>query len=132
MAHFAALSADAIARNLERVRERIANAGGDPATVEICAAVKYVHVEDLPALRDAGIALVGENRAQDLIAKHERHGEDFTWDFIGALQSRKVKQIAPLVRLIHSAASDSALRQPERHPVQAILVEVTVAGEGGK
>ena len=132
MAHFAALSADAIARNLERVRERIANAGGDPATVEICAAVKYVPVEDLPALRDAGIALVGENRAQDLIAKHERHGEDFTWDFIGALQSRKVKQIAPLVRLIHSVASESALKQLEKHPVREILVEVNVAGEEGK
>src|SRR5204862_6079286 len=90
MAHFAALSADAIARNLERVRERIAGAGGAPAKVEVCAAIKYVPVEDLPALRDAGITLVGENRAQDLAAKHERHGQDFTWDFIGALQSRKV------------------------------------------
>jgi PLP dependent protein len=132
MAHFAALSADAIARNLERVRERIADAGGDPARVEICAAIKYVPVEDLPALRDAGIELVGENRAQDLVAKHERHAADFTWDFIGALQSRKVKQIAPLVRLIHSVASESALGQLEKHPVKEILVEVNVAGEEGK
>jgi PLP dependent protein len=132
MAHFAALSADAIARNLDRVRERIASAGGDPARVEICAAIKYVPMEDLPALRDAGIELVGENRAQDLIAKHEGHGADFAWDFIGALQSRKVKQIAPLVRLIHSVASDSALRQLEKHPVDEILVEVNVAGEEGK
>jgi PLP dependent protein len=132
VAHFAALSADAIARNLERVRERIAGAGGDPQKIEICAAIKYVPVEDLPALRDAGITLVGENRAQDLVSKHERHGADFTWDFIGALQSRKVKQIAPLVRLIHSVASDSALRQLEKHPVEEILVEVNVAGEEGK
>jgi uncharacterized pyridoxal phosphate-containing UPF0001 family protein len=132
MAHFAALSAETVARNLERVRERIANAGGDPAKVEICAAIKYVPIEDLPALRDAGIELVGENRAQDLVAKHERHGGDFAWDFIGALQSRKVKQIAPLVRLIHSVASDSALGQLERHPVGEILVEVNVAGEAGK
>ena len=132
MAHFAALSADAIARNLERVHERIAEAGGDPQKVEICAAIKYVPVEDLPALRDAGITLVGENRAQDLVAKHERHGPEFTWDFIGALQSRKVKQIAPLVRLIHSVASDSARRQLEKHPVEEILVEVNVAGEEGK
>src|SRR5256714_11045872 len=132
MAHFAALSADAIAQNLERVHERIAGAGGDPTKVEICAAIKYVPVEDLPALRDAGITLVGENRAQDLQAKHERHGEDFAWDFIGALQSRKVKQVAPLVRLIHSVASDSALRELEKHPVDEILVEVNIAGEEGK
>ena len=132
MAHFAALSAGAIAQNLERVRERIAGAGGDPTKVEICAAIKYVPVEDLPALRDAGLTLVGENRAQDLAAKHERHGDDFTWDFIGALQSRKVKQIAPLVRLIHSVASDSALGQLEKHPVPEILVEVNVAREEGK
>src|SRR5213076_3400490 len=129
MAHFAALSAEAVARNLERVRERIAGAGGDPAKVEICAAIKYVPVEDLPALKAAGIELVGENRAQDLMAKHERHGDDFAWDFIGALQSRKVKQIGPLVRLIHSVASESALRQLEKHPVEEILVEVNVAGE---
>ena len=89
-------------------------------------------VEDLPALKEAGIELVGENRAQDLVAKHEQHGNDFAWDFIGALQSRKVKQIAPLVRLIHSVASDSALRQLEKHPVDQILVEVNVAGEEGK
>ena len=132
MAHFAALSADTIARNLERAKERIANAGGDPAKVEICAAIKYVPVEDLPALRDAGITVVGENRAQDLQAKHEQHGGDFTWDFIGALQSRKVKQIAPLVRLIHSVASDSALKQLEKHPVEEILVEVNIAAEEGK
>jgi PLP dependent protein len=132
MAHFAALSADIVARNLDRVKERIANAGGDPAKVEICAAIKYVPVGDLGALRDAGITVVGENRAQDLQAKHERHGDDFTWDFIGALQSRKVKQIAPLVRLIHSVASDSALKQLEKHPVSEILVEVNIAREEGK
>ncbi|MFL5884312.1 MAG: YggS family pyridoxal phosphate enzyme [Thermoleophilaceae bacterium] len=132
MAHFAALSADIVARNLERVKERIANAGGDPAKVEICAAIKYVPVGDLGALRDAGITVVGENRAQDLQAKHERHRDDFTWDFIGALQSRKVKQIAPLVRLIHSVASDSALKQLEKHPVSEILVEVNIAREEGK
>jgi PLP dependent protein len=134
MAHFAALSADIVARNLDRVKERIANAGGDPAKVEICAAIKYVPVGDLGALRDAGITVVGENRAQDLQAKHERHRDDFTWDFIGALQSRKVRDVAPNVRLIHSVASESALRQLERHaePQTEILLEVNVAGEEGK
>ena len=72
--------------------------------------------DDLPALAEAGIELVGENRAQDLLAKQERHRDLFTWDFIGALQSRKVKDIAPNVRLIHSVASESALRRLEANP----------------
>ena len=99
-----------VRRNLERVRERIG------PEVEICAAVKYVAADDLPALAEAGIELVGENRAQDLLAKQEAHRDLFTWDFIGALQSRKVKDIAPNVRLIHSVASESALRQLEQYP----------------
>jgi PLP dependent protein len=112
--------------NLERVRERI----GDD--VEICAAIKYVAVDDLPALAEAGLTLVGENRAQELAAKQDAHGDLFEWDFIGALQSRKVKDVAPRVRLIHSVASESALAQLEKHPAREILVQVNVAGEEGK
>lgn len=112
--------------NLERVRERIGPA------VEICAATKYVALDDLPALAEAGITLVGENRAQDLAAKQDAHGGLFEWDFIGALQSRKVKDIAPRVRLIHSVASESALTQLEKHPARGVLVQVNVAGEEGK
>ena len=112
--------------NLDRVRERIG------ATVEICAAIKYVELEDLPALAEAGITLVGENRAQDLAAKQDAHGDLFEWDFIGALQSRKVKDVAPRVRLIHSVASESALGQLEKHPAREILIQVNVAGEEGK
>jgi PLP dependent protein len=115
-----------IRRNLERVREQI---GPD---IEILAATKYVPERDLPALAEAGIELVGENRAQDLIAKQEAHGDLFTWDFIGQLQSRKVKDIAPNVRLIHSLASDSAIRKLEEHPAKEVLVQVNVAGEEGK
>jgi PLP dependent protein len=126
------MSPDAIERNLERVRERIAAAGRDPGTVEILAATKYVDAGELPALAEGGIRLVGENRAQDLLAKQERHGELFDWDFIGALQSRKVKDIAPNVRLIHSVASDSALRRLEQYPDAEVLVQVNVAGEQGK
>ena len=118
--------------NVERVRERIAAAGRDPATVELLAAVKYVPAAELPKLAEAGIALVGENRAQELVAKHELHGELFEWDFIGALQSRKVKEIAPIARLVHSLASESALAQLERHPAREVLVQVNVAGEEGK
>jgi pyridoxal phosphate enzyme (YggS family) len=117
---------DRIRRNLERVRERI----GDE--VEICAATKYVAAEDLPALAEAGIELVGENRAQDMLAKQEAHGDLFEWDFIGALQSRKVKDVAPNVRLIHSVASESALKQLAKHPAREVLIEANVAGEEGK
>jgi PLP dependent protein len=117
---------DRVRRNLERVREQI---GPD---VEILAAVKYVDAGDLPALAEAGIELVGENRAQELLAKQAEHGELFTWDFIGQLQSRKVKDIAPNVRLIHSVASDSVLRRLEEHPANEVLIQVNVAGEEGK
>jgi PLP dependent protein len=117
-----------IAANLERVRER-AGAG-----VEVLAAIKYVPLEEVGALTEAGVKLVGENRLQELEAKHERWGDAFTWDFIGNLQSRKVKRILPLCRLIHSVASESALEQLGRHggPDTEILVEVNVAGEEGK
>jgi PLP dependent protein len=120
------IDADRVRANLERVRERIGDA------VEICAAVKYVEASDLPALAQAGITLVGENRAQELIAKQDEHGDLFDWDFIGALQSRKVKDVAPRVRLIQSVASESAIAQLEKHPAKAILIQVNVAGEEGK
>jgi uncharacterized pyridoxal phosphate-containing UPF0001 family protein len=114
--------------NLERVRERVGN------EVEILAATKYVPLEEMGALAEAGVTLVGENRLQDLEAKRERWGDAFTWDFIGNLQSRKVRRILPLVRLIHSVASDSALAQLDRHagPETEVLVEVNVAGEESK
>jgi pyridoxal phosphate enzyme (YggS family) len=117
---------ESIRRNLERVREQI---GPD---VEVLAATKYVPKRDLPALAEAGIELVGENRAQDLLEKQEAHGDLFTWDFIGQLQSRKVKDVAPNVRLIHSLASESALRRLEEHPAKEVLIQVNVAGEEGK
>lgn len=128
----AGLSAARVRENLERVRERIAAAGREPGDVEICAAIKYLDAEDLPALAEGGVTLVGENRAQDLIAKQKLHRELFTWDFIGALQSRKVRDVAPVVRLIHSLASDSALRRLEGTPASEVLVQVNVAGEEGK
>jgi PLP dependent protein len=112
--------------NLRRVREQI---GPD---VEVVAATKYVEADDLPALAEGGIELVGENRAQDLLAKQERHRDLFSWDFIGAIQSRKLKDISPNVRLIHSIASDSALRRLERDPAKEVLIQVNLAGEESK
>jgi PLP dependent protein len=117
-----------IRSNLEDIRE---HAGPD---VEILAATKYVRIDDMGALAEAGIELVGENRLQDLEEKQRRWLESFTWDFIGNLQSRKVKRLLPLVRLIHSVASDSALEQLRRHGTAEteVLVEVNLSGEVGK
>ena len=109
-------------------------AGRDPSEVEVLAATKYVPLEMMGALAEAAVQLVGENTAQDLIAKQERWGDAFTWDFIGHLQSRKAKQVLPRVRLIHSVESDSVVEQIERHAEQAarVLLEVNVAGEESK
>jgi PLP dependent protein len=128
------LSADRVRENLERVRAEVSATGRDPSEVEILAAVKYVADEELETLAEAGIALVGENRAQDLARRAEAYRGRFTWDFIGALQSRKVRAVLPYVRYIHSVASDSALRQLDRYGDERtrILVEVNVAAEEGK
>lgn len=122
------LEPERVAANLERVRERAGEG------VEILAATKYVPLEEMGALAEAGVTLVGENRQQELAAKHERWGDRFDWDFIGNLQSRKVKQLLPICRLIHSVASDSALEQLRRHadPETEVLVEVNLSGEEGK
>ena len=135
---FEGLAVPTVRANLEQVREEIAGAaaiaGRDVSEVEILAAVKYIPVGELDALAEAGIELVGENRAQALEEKAGSHPGRFTWDFIGQLQSRKVKQILPHVRYIHSVASDSVLAQLARHapPATEVLVEVNVAGERGK
>ena len=128
------LRADDVRGNLERVRSEIAEAGRDPEAVQILAAVKYVPLEELGVLAEAGLPLLGENRAQDLIAKAEAYPNAFTWDFIGHLQSRKVPQVLPFVRYIETVASASALEQLGRHgsPSTEVLVEVNVAGEAGK
>jgi PLP dependent protein len=121
------LDARRVADNLARVREEI----GDD--IEVLAAVKYVAAEEMGVLAEAGVTTVGENRAQELEAKAQAHPE-LTWDFIGHLQSRKVKQVLPYVRWIHSVASDSALQQLGRHggPQTEVLVEVNVARDEGK
>lgn len=132
------LTAERVRANLAEVRERIASAAGrvgrDRGEVQIVAAVKYVAVEDLAALAEGGVTVVGCNSAQDLEAKVTAHGDAFEWDFIGHLQSRKVKQITPHARLIHSVCSDSVLTQLGKHapPELRVLVEVNVAGEEGK
>ncbi len=133
------LDAARVGENVARVREEVAaaarGAGRDPADVELLAAVKYVALEGLSVLAEAGLTLLGANRAQELERKVAAYPGTFTWDFIGALQSRRVSQIAAHVRCVHSLASDSAARRIARHAdsrVAEVLVEVDIAGEASK
>jgi PLP dependent protein len=117
-----ALSTDTVAANYERIRGELG------PEVTIVAATKYVDAADLPALAEAGIEVVGENRAQDLELKHALHGDAFRWHFIGHLQSRKATTVNELCELCHSLASESAAR---RLTIPA-LVEVNLSGEESK
>jgi pyridoxal phosphate enzyme (YggS family) len=127
-----------VAEANERIAQAAKRAGRRPEDVELLAAVKYVPLDDLGALAEAGLLLLGENRAQELVAKAGAWAgrAGFTWDFIGHLQSRKVKDVLPYVRYIHSVASESALAQLAKHPAArpgfGVLVEVNVAGEASK
>ena len=116
------MSPDAVRSNYERIRSEV----GDGVTV--VAAIKYVALEDMRVLLDAGIEVVGENRAQELAAKHQAFGSAFRWHFIGALQSNKVKLVNDMCELVHSLDSDSTAG---RLTVPA-LVEVNLAGESSK
>jgi PLP dependent protein len=113
---------DRIRANYERIRDAV---GPD---VTIVAATKYVSVEEMPKLAEAGIEVVGENRLQDLLAKHRAYDEVFRWHFIGHLQSRKAKQVSEVCELVHSLDSDSAA---ERLTIPALL-QVNLAGEETK
>jgi len=117
-----------------RVAEAAATAGRDPAEVRILVATKYVAAEHLGALRDAGISLIGENRAQDLVAKHAMYGDAFDYHFIGHLQSRKARLVVPLVSLIHSVSTMSVVQEIEARAANAtkVLLEVNIAGEESK
>jgi PLP dependent protein len=117
-----AISAEQVRANYERIRADLG------PQVTIVAATKYVSVDELAALAEAGVEVVGENRAQDLDAKHARYGEAFRWHFIGHLQSRKAKTVNELCELCHSLSSESAAKRLE---IPA-LVEVNLAGEETK
>jgi uncharacterized pyridoxal phosphate-containing UPF0001 family protein len=116
------LSPDEVRERYERIREEVG------PRVTVVAATKYVTLDDLAVLAEAGIEVVGENRAQDLEAKHERYGDAFRWHFIGHLQSRKAPLVSALCELCHSLASESAAR---RLTIPA-LVEVNLSGEASK
>jgi pyridoxal phosphate enzyme (YggS family) len=116
------LSADEVRSRYERIRAEVGDA------VTIVAATKYVSVEELAVLGEAGIEVVGENRAQDLEAKHAVYADTFRWHFIGHLQSRKAKTVNAICDLVHSLSSESAAKRLE---IPA-LVEVNLSGEETK
>jgi PLP dependent protein len=116
------MSPEQIRERYERIREEVGPA------VTVVAATKYVPVEDMANLAAAGIEVVGENRAQDLLAKHGAYGDVFRWHFIGHLQSRKAKTVNGICELVHSLDSESAARRLE---IPA-LVEVNLSGEATK
>jgi len=115
-------SADALRERYERVQSEVG------PSVTIVVATKYVSLDDMEILRDAGVSVVGENRAQDLDAKHARHGTAFRWHFIGHLQSRKAKTVNAICELCHSLDSESAAA---KLTIPA-LVEVNLSGEETK
>jgi pyridoxal phosphate enzyme (YggS family) len=117
-----------------RVAAAAAAAGRDPAAVRVLVATKYVAAEHLGALRDAGVRLIGENRAQDLVAKHALYGDAFDYHFIGHLQSRKTRLVVPLVKLIHSVSTMSVVQEIEARAADPteVLLEVNIAGEESK
>ena len=117
-----ALSPEEVRSRYERIRAEVGDA------VTIVAATKYVSVEEMAVLAEAGIEVVGENRAQDLEAKHAVYGDTFRWHFIGHLQSRKAKTVNAICELVHSLSSESAAKRLE---IPA-LVEVNLSGEGTK
>ena len=123
-----------VAATRERIAAAAARAGRRADEIEIVAAVKYLDADDLPLLHAAGITRVGENRTDQLVAKQDAYGDLFTWDFIGHLQSRKVKEIAGRVSLIHSLFTESTATQIEtRSPApQDVLVEVNTAADPDK
>jgi PLP dependent protein len=116
------VSPDEIRDRYERIKEEVGPA------VTVVAATKYVSLDEMQALADAGIEVAGENREQDLAAKHARYGEAFRWHFIGHLQSRKAKTVSELCELCHSLASESAAK---RLTIPA-LIEVNLSGEPTK
>src|SRR5437762_3917467 len=113
----------------EEIRARYDQIRGEVGEgVTVVAATKYVSIEEMAVLAEAGVAVVGENRAQDLEAKHAVYGDAFRWHFIGHLQSRKTKVVNGICELCHSLSSESAARKLE---IPA-LVEVNLSGEPTK
>ena len=132
------IDVESLREALDAARERIDDAcrvsGRPPGSAELVLAGKYVAADEAPALVEAGVAVIGENRLQDLLAKQEVVGEAATFDFIGHLQGRKVKDVLPRVRLIHSVDRDSLIDEIGRRAAgpARVLLQVNLAGEESK
>jgi pyridoxal phosphate enzyme (YggS family) len=131
-------SLDVVRRNLELIQTEVSaaceRARRSTADVQLCVATKYVEPDAMSVLVDAGIKVAAENRLQDMIAKQERFGEAFEWHFIGAIQSKKIREIAGRVTTIHSLATESARDKLAAldGPPPRVLVQVNVSGEESK
>jgi PLP dependent protein len=132
------VDAEVVRTNLAEARaavdEAAATSGRPAGSVAILAAVKYVTRDDLQAIAEAGVDLVGENRTDALISKQDGYADAFRWDFIGHLQSRKARDLVGRVELVHALSAESTARQIDtrsEHP-QDVLVEVNIAADPGK
>ncbi|MDP9070555.1 MAG: YggS family pyridoxal phosphate-dependent enzyme [Actinomycetota bacterium] len=124
---------EAVAERLARVRARIASAGGDGRSVTLVAVSKGTGTDEVVAARDAGIADFGENYAQELLAKQALVDGGLRWHFLGAVQRRKVRRLAPVVHLWQSVDRQAAGREIARHlPEGRVLVQVNVTGAPGR
>jgi pyridoxal phosphate enzyme (YggS family) len=129
---------DVVRANLAEIRAAVddaaVRAGGAAGSVAILAAVKYVTRDDLAAIAEAGVEIVGENRSDALIEKQEGFADAFRWDFIGHLQSRKARDVVGRVELVHALSAESTARQIDARSErpQDVLVEVNVAADPGK
>lgn len=125
---------EGVAATRARIERACARAGRATHEVELLAAVKYLSLEELPLLAEAGVPLVGENRTDQLAAKQAATGDRFTWDFIGHLQSRKARDVVGRVRLVHAVESDSLAAAIDRaaSAPQPVLVQVNTARDPGK
>ena len=112
----------------DEIRRRYAQIRAQAPGVTVVAATKYVALEDMATLVEAGIEVVGENKAQDLERKHAEYGDAFRWHFIGHLQSNKAKVVNGICELVHSLSSLSAARRL----TVPVLVEVNLSGEPSK
>jgi pyridoxal phosphate enzyme (YggS family) len=119
----------------ERIADALHRSGREPEETRILIATKYYEADQLSALLGAGVGLVGENRAEDLIRKQEVFGDAFEWHFIGHLQRRKVREVVPRVSLIHSVDSAKLITELEKRALEDgvdVLLQLNVSGEDSK
>jgi PLP dependent protein len=119
----------------ENIRRALQKSGRSGEQVRVLVATKYYDPEQLSALAEAGVDLIGENRAEDLLDKQDLFGDSFEWHFIGHLQRRKAKVVAPRVSLVHSVDSVRLIEELAKRAPEGgvdILIQVNVADEESK